>query len=55
MPSCNLFNEHLKITLNKNPSANKSAFPLKRTAYHVSIAYKIYLDKLQKQGVTLNY
>ena len=52
-PACNLFQQHLKITANKN--TNKAAFPLKRAAYHVTIAYKIYLDKLQKQGVAINY
>lgn len=43
--TCNLFNEQLKSTLNKS-SAKKPPFPLKRAAYHVTIAYKIYLDKL---------
>lgn len=25
-------------------------YPLKRSAYHVAIAYKIYLDKLKREG-----
>ena len=28
----------------------KTVYPLKRSAYHVAIAYKIYLDKLKREG-----
>ena len=28
----------------------KQVFPLKRSAYHVAISYKIYLDRLKKEG-----
>ena len=29
----------------------KWSFPLKRVAFHVGIAYKIYFDKMKTQGV----
>ena len=28
----------------------KAVYPLKRSAYHVAISYKIYLDKLKREG-----
>lgn len=51
-PILNLFREQVKTYSQQppqTPSKNaKEVYPLKRTAYHVAIAYKIYLDKLKK-------
>jgi hypothetical protein len=53
-PCQNLFAEQVKAYNNNKPttivSNPKEAYPLKRAAYHVAIAYKIYLDKLKKDG-----
>jgi hypothetical protein len=57
-PPVNLFHEQVKALkqASKSPEKDrgglsfKEAFPLKRSAYHVTIAYRIYLDKLKKKG-----
>lgn len=62
-PIQNLFTEQVKnynTDINNNVPKNqldkayaKKVYPLKRNAYHVTIAYKIYLDKLKKDGVNI--
>jgi uncharacterized damage-inducible protein DinB len=32
----------------------KVAYPLKRSAFHIAISYKIYLDKLKKEGQSID-
>jgi hypothetical protein len=53
-PIQNLFNEQVKtfkLPAPDNEVSNiKTAYPLKRSAFHVAISYKIYLDKLKKEG-----
>ena len=52
----NLFQEQVTSFKTVQESAEreaKSAYPLKRSAFHIAIAYKIYLDKLKKDGKTL--
>ena len=53
-PVANLFNEQVssfKTIKNDNSSKDaKTVYPLKRSAYHVAISYKIYLDKLKREG-----
>jgi hypothetical protein len=58
----NLFSEQVKnyntnlINTSKNQLDKayvKKVYPLKRNAYHVTIAYKIYLDKLKKDGINI--
>lgn len=49
----NLFREQLSSFKVNNKDA-KTVFPLKRSAYHVAISYKIYLDKLKKEGRTFD-
>lgn len=52
-PVPNLFNEQVnsfKSNPDKNSKDIKAVYPLKRSAYHVAIAYKIYLDKLKREG-----
>jgi hypothetical protein len=53
-PIQNLFSEQVKtfkLPVTDNEISNiKTAYPLKRSAFHVAIAYKIYLDKLKKKG-----
>lgn len=51
-PFQNLFSEQVKAYTQKNTQDGKKPkdFPFKRAAYHVGIAYKIYLDRLQKEG-----
>lgn len=56
-PNLNLFNEQAKIYSTNKSDNNKSknekeVYPLKRAAFHVAIAYKIYLDKLKKGGAS---
>ena len=48
-PPVNLFKEQLS-TFKVNNKDAKAVFPLKRSAYHVAISYKIYLDTLKKEG-----
>lgn len=57
-PVQNLFAEQLKAFKMPSPGPTvselwKESFPLKRAAFHVGIAYKIYFDKLKSQGVSL--
>ena len=61
-PIQNLFSEQVKTyntNINVPPNSQldkayvKKVYPLKRNAYHVTIAYKIYLDKLKKDGVSI--
>lgn len=52
-PVPNLFNQQVnsfKSNPDKNSKDIKAVYPLKRSAYHVAIAYKIYLDKLKREG-----
>lgn len=55
-PIQNLFSEQVKSfklpAIDNEASNIKKAYPLKRSAFHVAIAYKIYLDKLKKEGET---
>ena len=49
--STNLFSEQLTTFKSSDARPDvKTVYPLKRSAYHVAIAYKIYLDKLKKEG-----
>lgn len=32
------------------PKETTSVYPLKRAAFHIAIAYKIYLDKIKQEG-----
>lgn len=57
-PPVNLFHEQVKALKQASKSQEKDrggltfkeAFPLKRSAYHVTIAYRIYLERLKKKG-----
>jgi hypothetical protein len=56
-PIQNLFVEQLKAYQMTPPTPNvskvwKESFPLKRLAFHVGIAYKIYFDRMKTQGVS---
>jgi hypothetical protein len=57
-PVQNLFAEQLKAFKMPPPAPTvsklwKESFPLKRAAFHVGIAYKIYFDKLKSKGVSV--
>jgi hypothetical protein len=55
-PIPNLFSEQYKSfkTVEQNPpdapKDTSSVYPLKRAAFHIAIAYKIYLDKIKQEG-----
>ena len=51
----NLFNDQLtRFRSNDSDRDTKAVYPLKRSAYHVAISYKIYLDRLKKEGRTFD-
>ena len=51
----NLFTEQLtRFRSNDSGCDTKAVYPLKRSAYHVAISYKIYLDRLKKEGRTFD-
>lgn len=53
-PITNLFQEQLSsFKGEQKPKDTRSAYPLKRSAFHIAIAYKIYLDKERKKGKSL--
>ena len=53
-PPQNLFSEHVKsVLIESNKEKPKKMFPLKRASYHAAISYTIYLDRLKKEGVSL--
>lgn len=52
----NLFQEQVssfKTVPESTTKDSKAAYPLKRSAFHIAIAYKIYLDKLKREGKNL--
>lgn len=52
----NLFAEQLKVFKSSEGLSQKdikSVFPLKRSCFHISISYKVYLDKLKSAGKSL--
>lgn len=52
----NLFTQQVKAfkTIEQStPKDPKVAYPLKRSAFHIAITYKIYLDKLKQEGRSL--
>ena len=52
----NLFSEQLKSFKTIEVAGEndfKAAYPLKRSAFHIAISYKIYLDKLKQAGKSL--
>ena len=52
-PIVNLFNEQVSSFKSATTNSNKdlkTVYPLKRSAFHAAIAYKIYLDKLKREG-----
>ena len=55
-PIQNLFNEQVKTfkANDTNKKETKIAYPLKRSAFHVAIAYKIYLDRVKQQGLSFD-
>ena len=54
-PFQNLFSEQVKAFNSHPPESKpsqKEVYPIKRSAFHAAIAYKIYLDKLKKAGAS---
>ena len=54
-PFQNIFTEQVKAFNSFPPESkpnHKEVYPIKRSAFHAAIAYKIYLDKLKKEGAT---